>query len=248
MKSALIVLLAGRGMRFGGPKQLEPVGTNGECIAELSVRDAALAGFTGAILVIREEHRALWEAKTWPIPTSIAIQHQALGTGDALGIGMKLANSLGYSNWAVANGDDYYGPIWNEAYRLLALGLNAALAYPLKSVCSQSGSVSRAILHQDEDRLLTSIEELQNLYPEDAARLGNPWVSMNAWVFQKDLLQWWTKAQMQHQGDGEFGIPDALRVGISMGASIEVAQVGESWIGMTHAADKEAVLMYFKGS
>ena len=96
MKSALIVLLAGRGMRFGGPKQLEPVGPNGECIAELSVRDAALAGFTGAILVVREEHRALWEAKTWPIPTSIAIQHQALGTGNALGIGMTLADSLGY--------------------------------------------------------------------------------------------------------------------------------------------------------
>lgn len=248
MKSAIIVLLAGRGMRFGGPKQLEPVGPNGECIAELSVRDAASAGFTGAILVIREEHRALWEAKTWPIPTSIAIQHQALGTGDALGIGMLLADSLGYSNWAVANGDDYYGPIWNEAYRLLSLGLNAALAYPLEIVCSHSGSVSRAILHQDEDRLLTSIQEVHDIYPEDALRLGNPWVSMNAWVFQKELLPWWTKAQKQHHVDREFGIPDALRVGISLGASIEVAQVGESWIGLTHAADKEAVLMYFKGS
>ena len=248
MKSALIVLLAGRGMRFGGPKQLEPVGPNGECIAELSVRDAALAGFTGAILVIREEHRALWEAKTWPIPTSIAIQHQALGTGDALGIGMTLADSLGYDNWAVANGDDYYGRIWNEAYRLLALGLNAALAYPLKTVCSLSGSVSRAILHQDEDRLLTSIEEVHNLYPEDAARLNHPWVSMNAWVFQKELLQWWPTAPIQHLGDREFGIPDALRLGISRGASIAVAPVGDTWIGMTHAADKEAVLMYFKGS
>ena len=248
MKSALIVLLAGRGMRFGGPKQLEPVGPNGECIAELSVRDAALAGFTGAILVIREEHRALWEAKTWPIPTSIAIQHQALGTGDALGIGMTLADSLGYENWAVANGDDYYGRIWNEAYRLLALGLNAALAYPLKSVCSHSGSVSRAILHQNEDRLLTSIEEVHNLYPEDAARLNHPWVSMNAWVFQKELLQWWPTAPIQHLGDREFGIPDALRLGISRGASIAVAPVGDTWIGMTHAADKEAVLMYFKGS
>lgn len=248
MKSALIVLLAGRGMRFGGPKQLEPVGPNGECIAELSVRDAALAGFTGAILVVREEHRALWEAKTWPIPTSIAIQHQALGTGDALGIGMTLADSLGYSNWAVANGDDYYGPIWSEAYRLLVLGLNAALAYPLQSVCSPLGSVSRAILHQNEDRLLTSIEEVHNLYPEDAARLNNPWVSMNAWVFQKELLQWWPKAPMQHRGDREFGIPDAMRVGISRGARIEVAPVGDTWIGMTHAADKEAVLMYFKGS
>lgn len=248
MKSGLIVLLAGRGMRFGGPKQLEPVGPNGECIAELSVRDAALAGFSGAILVIREEHRALWEAKTWPIPTSIAIQHQALGTGDALCIGMILADSLGYKNWAVANGDDYYGPIWNEAYRLLALGLNAALAYPLKSVCSHSGSVSRAILHQDEDRLLTSIEEMHNLYAEDAARLNNPWVSMNAWVFQKELLQWWPTAQMQHRGDREFGIPDALHLAISRGARIEVAPVGDTWIGMTHAADKEAVLMYFKGS
>jgi len=247
MKSALIVLLAGRGMRFGGPKQLEPVGANGECIAELSVRDAALAGFTGAILVIREEHRALWEAKSWPIPTSIAIQHQALGTGDALGIGMSLADSLGYENWAVANGDDYYGPIWNEAYRLLALGLNAALAYPLKSVCSHSGSVSRAILRQGEDRLLTSIEEVHNLYPEDAARLNNPWVSMNAWIFQKELLQWWPTEPMQHPGDREFGIPDALRFGISRGARIEVAPVGDTWIGMTHAADKEAVLMYFKG-
>lgn len=248
MKSALIVMLAGRGMRFGGPKQLEPVGAEGECIAELSVRDAALAGFTGAILVVREEHRALWEAKTWPIPTSIAIQHQALGTGDALGIGMTLADSLGYENWAVANGDDYYGSIWNEAYRLLALGLNAALAYPLQSVCSHSGSVSRAILHHDKDRRLTSIEEVHHIELEDAARLNNPWVSMNAWVFQKELLQWWPTAPIQHQSDREFGIPDALRVGISLGASIEVAPVGNTWIGMTHAADKEAVLMYFKGS
>ena len=56
MEKTLVILAAGMGTRFGGLKQIEPVGPNGEIIADYSVYDAIKAGFTKVIFVIKEEN------------------------------------------------------------------------------------------------------------------------------------------------------------------------------------------------
>ena len=61
-EKTLLVMAAGMGSRFGGLKQLTPVGPSGECILEYSIFDAFRHGFTKVVLMIRREHQHLFEA------------------------------------------------------------------------------------------------------------------------------------------------------------------------------------------
>jgi hypothetical protein len=243
MKLALILLAAGHGTRFGGPKQLVAVDEQGACIAERSIRDAAKAGFSCAVLVIRPEHRSTWEAKNWPIPVYFVGQDSANGTGHALRLGMLRALDLGCVAWAVGNGDDYYGSLWQSAKQRAEQGWIGALAYPLSAVCSPHGPVNRAILDRSNQGLLTGISEREGLTQADVAILGDPLVSMNAWIFNSDTLQWWP---LVGTDSGEFGIPDAVRAGIAQGIPFRVDSLGTEWIGMTFAADQDHVWTYFE--
>ncbi len=244
-KSAVILLAAGRGSRFGGPKQLAPVDSRSTCLAEVTLKDAADAGFAGAVLVVRREHLEQWNEKVWPIPVALAVQEEPLGTADALSVGMELAAQLCYTSWAVANADDYYGSIWPFAFSCAQRGEHAALAFPLDRVTSPHGPVNRAILESDARGALARLSEREGLYPADAERLGNPSVSMNAWVFAASVREWWPQAP---GGDGEFGIPAGILVGLERGVRIAVHRVGQRWLGLTYAADLESVQSYFNDS
>jgi len=243
MKLALILLAAGHGTRFGGPKQLVAVDEQGACIAERSIRDASKAGFSCAVLVIRPEHRSIWEAKSWPIPVYFVVQDSANGTGHALRLGMLRASDLGCEAWAVGNGDDYYGSLWQSAKPLTERGWIGALAYPLSAVYSPHGPVNRAHLDCSDNGLLTEITEREGLTRADVTILGDPLVSMNAWLFNSDTLKWWPTGETD---SGEFGIPDAVRAGIAQGISLRVDSLGTEWIGMTFAADQAHVWTYFE--
>lgn len=241
--SAVILLAAGRGSRFGGPKQLAPVDAQGSCLAEITLKDAADAGFAGAVLVVRREHLETWKKKEWPIPVAFAVQAEPHGTAEALRLGMELAAQLNYTSWAVANADDYYGPIWPFAIDCAQRGEHAALAFPLDRVTSPHGPVNRAILETDPSGGLTHLSEREGLYPDDAQLLGNPSVSMNAWVFAASAREWWPDSPC---GDGEFGIPSGILTGLECGVRIAVHRVGERWLGLTYAADLVGVQSYFK--
>ena len=124
MKPTLLVLAAGMGSRFGGLKQIEPIGPNGEWILDFSVHDAVRSGFGKAIFVMREEMSEAFEPvkRRYADRIEVEFAYQRLkdlptrkeladgrmkpwGTGHAV----YSARDLIVDPFAVINADDFYG-------------------------------------------------------------------------------------------------------------------------------------------
>ncbi len=180
----LLVLAAGMGSRFGGLKQLTPVGPSGETLLEYSVFDALRAGFTRVVFVIRESFSEEFSAKVTSrfahkLPVSFAFQRlddlpagftppagreKPWGTGQAVWVARHLINGP----FAVINADDFYG---HRAYALLAESLTTRpaegvlIGYPLGQTLSESGSVSRGVCRADPSGYLQDITEIRHILP-----------------------------------------------------------------------------------
>lgn len=165
MSFDLLVLAAGLGVRFGGAKQLEPIGPAGEILLDYTVFDAARAGARRAVFVIRREMEAAFhavhgrryasrlevayafqDAADVPEPGMATGRERPWGTGHAV----LAARRALPAPFLVANADDLYGA---EAIAALARfvdsgadpALHAMVAYPLGSTLSAEGPVSRAL-------------------------------------------------------------------------------------------------------
>jgi hypothetical protein len=199
----LVVLAAGMGSRFGGLKQVEPVGPGGELIIEYSAHDALSAGFDRVVFVIRrdieKEFRAaigrriearmdvaysFQELDGLPAPFQpVAGRTKPWGTGHAV----LAAETQVRAPFAVINADDFYGA---AAYRLLAAHFDAVatrsaagkpayalVGYPLRQTLSEHGTVNRGICATDAAGRLSGIEEVLRIerLPEGQARYPLPW-------------------------------------------------------------------------
>lgn len=168
MNSALVIMAAGLGSRYGGVKQIEKVGPSGEILMEYAIYDALRAGFDRIVLIIKPEmledcrelfgdrierstgikiHYAFQDMRCVPAGTSVPAErtkplgtvHAVLCAGDAID-----------RPFAVINADDYYGP---AAFRVLESRLSglsgpsdsAMVAYLLKNTVSPYGSVTRGV-------------------------------------------------------------------------------------------------------
>lgn len=181
MKPTLFILAAGMGSRYGGLKQLDGVGPNGETIMDYSVYDAIQAGFGKVVFVIRhsfekdfrEKVVAKYEGKISVeivfqeleyLPKGFALnpkREKPWGTNHALLMGKEVIKEP----FAIINADDFYG---RESYTLLASELcgmqNSTLrycmvGYMLGNTLSESGSVARGVCELDNDSYLTSVVE-----------------------------------------------------------------------------------------
>lgn len=180
MRPILLVLAAGMGSRFGGLKQIEPVGPNGEWILDFSVFDAVESGFGKVVFVIREEMEdafsvvrdryagridvefAFQKSDDLPILQHLSQQREKpWGTGHAVYAARKAIDAP----FAVINADDFYG---RNAFRSLSAFLTqspleaskyALVGYQLENTLSEHGSVARGICHANADGLLESVEE-----------------------------------------------------------------------------------------
>lgn len=175
----LVVMAAGMGSRFGGIKQLTPVGPNKEFLIDYSVYDAIKAGVTKVVFVIKEEHLNLFREtigvrleskikveyafqKMDNIPKNFKVPENRIkpwGTGQAL----LSAKDYVDENFMIINADDFYG---RDAFNTLATYLKNAKAkeyamvgYKLKNTLSQNGTVSRGICVTDENNLLKTVTE-----------------------------------------------------------------------------------------
>ena len=276
----LVVLAAGMGSRYGGVKQLEPFGPAGEALSDYALRDAAAAGATSAVFVIRTDlepaFRAHHERVLPPVP--VRYVHQDLsslphgrlkpwGTTHAV----LAAAPLLTGPFAVVNADDWYGP---EAYRAIAGFLVttgykgptlALVGYRLRDTLSAHGGVSRGIIETDADGRLTRIREVTGLRAEgdgvtgnrdgQTFRLtGNELVSMNCWAFTAPALPSLTAAFarfLEAHGESataECPLPDSVQELVERGeTTVQVLEGGREWFGVTHPADRPAVVERLRG-
>ncbi len=182
MKPTLVVLAAGMGSRYGGLKQMDPLGPNGESIIDYSVYDAKEAGFGKVIFVLREEivddfyelfankYKATIEVdhvvqRLSDLPEGISINPDRIkpwGTGHAV----LAAREKLKEPFAVINGDDFYG---SDAFKVMAdflskadpndLQLQAMVGYILHNTLSEHGFVSRGICSSNSKGHLTTVTE-----------------------------------------------------------------------------------------
>jgi hypothetical protein len=184
-KPALLVLAAGMGSRYGGLKQIDPVGPSGETIIDYSVYDALRAGFGKLIFVIRRDLEGPFKEivgsrfeRRLPVeyvfqeldklPPGFSVppaRKKPWGTGHAI----LMAEEAIREPFAVINADDFYGA---DSYKGLAVHLNsgardyALVGFTLKNTLSEFGSVARGLCRTTPDAYLESVTELTRIEPE----------------------------------------------------------------------------------
>ena len=178
MKKTLVIMAAGMGSRYGGLKQIESFGPNGELITDYSIYDAKRVGFDKVVFIIKEENYELFKEKIGDrvskyIKVEYAFQKlddvlegysipsdrvKPLGTAHAI----YSARDLIDSDFAVINADDFYG---YDAFRVLSEALDDAsyneyvmVAYKVCNTITLNGSVKRGVC-KVEDGYLKGIDE-----------------------------------------------------------------------------------------
>ena len=187
MKPTLVIMAAGMGSRYGGLKQLDPVGPNGETLLEYSIFDAIQAGFGKVVFVIRRDFEdAFKEQVGSKFTDKIEVRYafQALeelpegftvpagrtkpwGTGQAVLACRDLVNEP----FCVQNADDFYGAsayrTIAEGFRTLEDGESCMVGYRLSNTLSPHGSVSRGVCSV-ADGFLSSVVERTEIITNDA--------------------------------------------------------------------------------
>lgn len=181
MKPTLLVLAAGMGSRYGGLKQLDPVGPNGETIMDYSVYDALRAGFGKVVFVIRKDFEDDFRSKVLSkysshIPVEVVFQSldalpqgyacppgrtKPWGTNHAIMMGQTAINEP----FAVINADDFYG---RDAFEVIERELTAEhtrkgdycmVGFRVGNTVTANGTVSRGVCTTDANGFLTDIVE-----------------------------------------------------------------------------------------
>lgn len=192
MKPTLLILAAGMGSRYGGIKQLDSFGPNGETIIDYSLFDAIRGGFGKVVFIIREELKEDFELVFGPklkgkIDYDYAIQGiqsyvpeelgeidrtKPWGTGHAMLCGWEHTKTP----FAVINADDFYGA---DAFKTLAdfLGtdkdesLHAMVGYQVKNTLSENGTVSRGVCQKNAQGNLTEVIERTKILRDTAGKI-----------------------------------------------------------------------------
>ena len=205
-KPVLVVMAAGMGSRYGGMKQIDPVGPNGQVIMDYSLYDARRAGFETVIFVIKHEiedafKAAIGDRVAKAMKVKYAFQQlEELPAGFAVPEGrvkpwgtchaVLAAKPLIDGPFAVINADDYYGP---EAFQVMYAYLSThadddfyrycMVSYLLKNTLSENGSVARGVCIKNEDGTLQSVTERTRIEPCDGGAHytedgGESWVDL----------------------------------------------------------------------
>ena len=182
-KPILVIMAAGMGSRYGGLKQIDPVGPSGEAIIDYSLYDARRAGFETVVFIIKHEieepFKAAVGARALQAGFEVRYAYQQLdclpegftvpdgrvkpwGTAHAI---LAAADQID-APFAVVNADDYYGP---EAFKVMFDRLSqvqdgdkyeyAMVGFLLKNTVSENGHVSRGVCESDDAGYLTRVTE-----------------------------------------------------------------------------------------
>ena len=219
----LVIMAAGMGSRFGGLKQIEPIGPNGEFIIDYSIYDAIKACFTKVVFIIKEENYDIFKDTVGKriegkidveyvfqdiknIPKNVVLPEsrvKPLGTGHAI----LSCKGVVKEPFAVINSDDFYG---RDAFMKAANFLEedtedyAMIGYLIGNTLTKNGSVKRGYSEQKEGYLSNIIEssvyiENDRIKVEPLDGRGyfyakdNDLVSMNMFCFKPDMIDYLDK-------------------------------------------------------
>ncbi len=213
-KTTLLIMAAGLGSRYGGNKQIDGLGPNGEILMQYSIYDAIQAGFEKVVFVIKPEHQSVIEklcqsisdveidyvyqdfTSIPPIYSVPAEREKPFGTVHAV---LCAAEAI-REPFAVINADDFYGAdafrVMRESLCALSDGEAAMVSYRLKNTVSRNGAVTRGICHVVDGQLqhvtetyrITVDEEGKVRDDQMGALDGELPVSMNMWGFLPDIF------------------------------------------------------------
>ena len=190
----LVIMAAGMGSRFGGLKQIEPVGSGGEIILDFSLYDAMMAGFKKAVFIIKRENEADFRAlideragkymeieyafqDITDIPAGYEVPEGRVkpwGTGHAV----MAARHAVDGPFVVINADDYYGPgAFQSIYEFLENAEDdadgkyhyAMVGYQVENTMTENGHVSRGVCQTSADGKLTEITERTKIQWQDGS-------------------------------------------------------------------------------
>ena len=202
----LLIMAAGMGSRFGGLKQIEPFGPNGEFIIDYSIYDAIKAGFNKVVFIIKKENLDIFREtvgkriedkikveyafqKLEDIPSGFTLpidRVKPLGTGQAILSSKNVINE----NFVVINSDDFYG---YDAFRVAASFLRSnesnnygLVGYKVKNTLTENGSVKRGVC-EEENGYLTKIVE-SSIIEENNIITASPLDGRDSFVMDKEDL------------------------------------------------------------
>ena len=274
----LVVLAAGMGSRYGGLKQMDTFTPEGDTIIDFSLYDALRAGFGKFVFIIRKsfekEFKEIFNTKLAG-KAEVDYVYQELdsvpekyvnpkrikpwGTGHAL----LMAKDAVKENFAIINGDDFYG---KEAFEVMARSLEkkdkssydfCTMAYLLKNTVSDHGFVSRGECQVDKDGYLVGVTERTHIEKYDGKLMRkddsgafipmdeDTIVSMNFWGFTPKCFEFgielflrFLKANTTNL-KAEFYLPSIVNEILkSESASVEVLKSDAKWFGVTYREDK----------
>ncbi len=214
--ATLVVMAAGMGSRFGGLKQAEPVGKNGEAIVDYSVYDAVAAGFDKVVFVIKHSieedfKRLVGDRISKKVKVEYAFQEmddlpegytcpdtrlKPWGTGQAI----LSCKEIVKEPFAVINADDYYGKtafkVLYEELKKQNAGEYCMVGFHLVNTLTENGTVSRGVCEQENGYLkdVNEVTKLQDCkaFDDDGNVIGeyapDTLVSMNMWGLTPDIF------------------------------------------------------------
>ena len=286
----LLILAAGMSSRYGGAsKQTDAMGPCGETLLDYSVYDAKKAGFGRIVFVIRRDGEAAFRERVVSrvaphIPVALVYQDiTELPGGFTAPPDRQKPWGTGHAVWAardevkepfcVINADDYYG---RHSFQVMAdylrrTGLEgppaawSMVGFQLRNTLSEYGKVARGICSVRGNGLLTSVEELTDIYqtPDGAENrpdgkpvrklTGLETVSLNMWGFTPALFEEFGESLKDFlHGPGsnpkaEFYIPLGVDIAIRKGvAACRVLPTDSQWFGVTYQEDKPRVVAAVK--
>jgi UTP-glucose-1-phosphate uridylyltransferase len=252
---SLVILAAGRARRYGGVKQLAPIGMHGEGVIDLIASDAYAAGFEDIVIVINhetgpeiQEHVATF----WPKHHKVSFAHQREARGTVSAV-IAAESSLDLSRpFAVSNADDLYG---RESFQLLGEHLstsanNCLVGFELEKALVGELPVSRGTCVVVNGHLTEIVErrEVQATLDGFVANDGlepralhpQTIVSMNLWGFQPSIFPLMHESLDRHDFEKEKEIQLSTFIGQILHHTplrFDVIRTGSRCIGVTHAED-----------
>ena len=258
----LVVMAAGMGSRFGGLKQIEPVGLNGEFILDFSAYDALKAGFKKVVFVIKEEHLDIFKyafQKMDAIPQGFKVPEDRTkpwGTVQAI----LAAKDYVDGSFSVINADDYYGPeAYETAYNFFANSKDeneyACVTYPYVETSSKFGSVKRAVCYMEDNNIvkmiecsISTVDGKAHCEPLDGSEsfdtdINHP-VSMNMYCFKNNFfgyLEDFFKEFFENSTNlskDEALLPECVTKNINNGNIVLKNEITTGkWLGVTYKED-----------